>query len=197
MARTNAKEPLVEAARNLFSIKGYDGTSVDEIAEAVGVKGPTIYKYFRNKEDLLKAVIDCAEDEYMRGMEVARDIPDRIHTGEDFKGYVLASLNFTLNNETAKKMRRLTTIEQFRNEALSKQTTRHQLTYLKDLYTSIFQKMMDRSEMIDGDASIYALQFISPITIMIQYMEREPDKKDDAFEMINKHIDVFIDLYFK
>ena len=197
MARTNAKEPLVEAARNLFSIKGYDGTSVDEIAEAVGVKGPTIYKYFRNKEDLLKAVIDCAEDEYMRGMEVARDIPDRIHTGEDFKGYVLASLNFTLNNETAKKMRRLTTIEQFRNEALSKQTTRHQLTYLKDLYTSIFQKMMDRSEMIEGDASIYALQFISPITIMIQYMEREPDKKDDAFEMINKHIDVFIDLYFK
>lgn len=197
MARTNAKEPLVEAARNLFSIKGYDGTSVDEIAEAVGVKGPTIYKYFRNKEELLKAVIDCAEDEYMRGMEVARDIPDRIHTGEDFKGYVLASLNFTLNNETAKKMRRLTTIEQFRNEALSKQTTRHQLTYLKDLYTSIFQKMMDRSEMIEGDASIYALQFISPITIMIQYMEREPDKKDDAFEMINKHIDVFIDLYFK
>jgi Transcriptional regulator len=197
MARTNAKEPLVEAARNLFSIKGYDGTSVDEIAEAVGVKGPTIYKYFRNKEDLLKAVIDCAEDEYMRGMEVARDIPDRIHTGEDFKGYVLASLNFTLNNETAKKMRRLTTIEQFRNEALSKQTTRHQLTYLKDLYTSIFQKMMERGEMIEGDASIYALQFISPITIMIQYMEREPDKKDEAFEMINKHIDVFIDLYFK
>ena len=197
MARTNAKEPLVEAARNLFSIKGYDGTSVDEIAEAAGVKGPTIYKYFRNKEELLKAVIDCAEDEYMRGMEVARDIPDRIHTGEDFKGYVLASLNFTLNNETAKKMRRLTTIEQFRNEALSKQTTRHQLTYLKDLYTSIFQKMMDRGEMIEGDASIYALQFISPITIMIQYMEREPDKKDDAFEMINKHIDVFIDLYFK
>jgi len=197
MARTNAKEPLVEAARNLFSIKGYDGTSVDEIAEAVGVKGPTIYKYFRNKEDLLKAVIDCAEDEYMKGMEVARDIPDRIHTGEDFKGYVLASLNFTLNNETAKKMRRLTTIEQFRNEALSKQTTRHQLTYLKDLYTSIFQKMMDRGEMIEGDASIYALQFISPITIMIQYMEREPDKKEDAFKMIDKHIDVFIDLYFK
>ncbi|MCR5228114.1 MAG: TetR/AcrR family transcriptional regulator [Eubacterium sp.] len=197
MARTNAKEPLVEAARNLFSIKGYDGTSVDEIAEAVGVKGPTIYKYFKNKEDLLKAVIDCAEDEYMRGMEVARDIPDRIHTGEDFKGYVLASLNFTLNNETAKKMRRLTTIEQFRNEALSKQTTRHQLTYLKDLYTYIFQKMMDRGAMIEGDASIYALQFISPITIMIQYMEREPDKKEDAFKMIDKHIDAFIDLYFK
>ena len=63
MARTNAKEPLIRAARDLFSEKGYDGTGVDEIAESIGIKGPTIYKYFKNKEDLLKAVIDCSEDE--------------------------------------------------------------------------------------------------------------------------------------
>ena len=44
MARTNAKEPLIQAARDLFSVKGYDGTSVDEIAESIGIKGPTIYK---------------------------------------------------------------------------------------------------------------------------------------------------------
>ena len=197
MARTNSREALIEAARNLFSIKGYDGTSVDEIAESIGIKGPTIYKYFKNKQGLLNAVIDCAEDEYNKGMQATQDLPNRIHTGEDFKGYVLASLNFTLNNDTAKKMRRLTTIEQYRNEALAKQTTRHQLTYLQDLYSSIFQKMMERKEMIQGDASIYALQFISPITIMIQLMEREPAKKEEAFQMIDKHIDVFIDLYFK
>jgi AcrR family transcriptional regulator len=56
MARTNAKEPLINAARDLFSEKGFDGTGVDEIAESIGIKGPTIYKYFKNKEDLLKAV---------------------------------------------------------------------------------------------------------------------------------------------
>ena len=55
MARTNAKEPLIRAARDLFSVKGYDGTSVDEISESIGIKGPTIYKYFKNKEDLLKS----------------------------------------------------------------------------------------------------------------------------------------------
>ncbi len=195
MARTNAKEPLVEAARELFSLKGYDGTSVDEIAESIGIKGPTIYKYFKNKEELLKAVIDCAEDEYIKGMEATGNLPEYIHTGEDLKGYALKSLHFTLNNETAKKMRRLMTIEQFRNEALAQQTTRHQLTYLRDLYASIFRKMMERKEMIQGDADIIALQFISPITIMIQLMEREPTKKEEAFQTIDKHIDVFIEHY--
>lgn len=195
MARTNSREALIEAARNLFSIKGYDGTSVDEIAESIGIKGPTIYKYFKNKQELLNAVIDCAEDEYIKGMEATGDIPDRIHNGEDLKSYTFASLNFTLNNETAKKMRRLVTIEQFRNETLAKQTTRHQLTYLQDLHTAIFKKMMERGEMIQGDAAIFALEYISPITIMLQLMEREPDRKEEAFQIIEKHIDVFVDRY--
>ena len=44
MPKTNAKEKLIEAAIRLFSVKGYDGTSVDEIAESIGIQGPTIYK---------------------------------------------------------------------------------------------------------------------------------------------------------
>lgn len=43
MRKSNTKERLVDAAMNLFSLKGYDGTGVDEIAESVGIKGPTIY----------------------------------------------------------------------------------------------------------------------------------------------------------
>ena len=49
MARTNAKEPLVEAARNLFSIKGYDGTSVDEIAEAIHLSKYYLERLFKRE----------------------------------------------------------------------------------------------------------------------------------------------------
>ena len=100
MARTNAKEPLIRAARDLFSVKGYDGTSVDEIAESIGIKGPTIYKYFKNKEDLLKAVVDTAEDEYIKGMGISKELPDRIGSGAELKAYSLKSLQFTLKNDT-------------------------------------------------------------------------------------------------
>ena len=195
MARTNAKEPLIKAARDLFSVKGYDGTGVDEIAESIGIKGPTIYKYFKNKEDLLKAVIDTAEDEYIKGMEQAGNLPERINSGEELKTYVLKSLEFTLKNDTAKKMRKLITMEQYRNKTLGKLATWHQLTYLQELYTSIFQKMMERGQMVKGDAEVIALEFISPITIMVQLLDREPRKKKEALQIIEKHIDIFLERY--
>ena len=195
MARTNAKEPLIRAARDLFSVKGYDGTSVDEIAESIGIKGPTIYKYFKNKEDLLKAVVDTAEDEYVRGMGITGELPDMINSGAEFKAYVLKSLQFTLKNDTAKKMRRLITMEQYRNATLAKLTTRHQVTYLQSVYASIFKKMMERGQMMQGDADIIALEFISPITIMVQLIDREPRKKKEALQIIEKHIDVFLERY--
>ena len=195
MARTNAKEPLIKAARDLFSVKGYDGTGVDEIAESIGIKGPTIYKYFKNKEDLLKAVIDTAEDEYIKGMEETGDLPERINSGEELKAYVLKSLEFTLKNDTAKKMRKLVTMEQYRNKTFAKLATWHQLTYLQELYTSIFEKMMERGQMIEGDAAIIALEFISPITIMVQLLDREPRKKKEALQIIEKHIDIFLERY--
>ena len=195
MPRTNAKEPLIRAARDLFSTKGYDGTGVDEIAESIGIKGPTIYKYFKSKEDLLKAVIDQADDEYIRGMEMTKDLPERINSGAELKEHVLKTLHFTTDNDTAIKMRKLVTMEQYRNSMFADLATMHQLTYIQNTYVPVFKRMMERGQMVAGDAEIIALEFISPITIMIQLMDRHPEKKDEAFKTIETHIDVFIDRF--
>ena len=61
--------------------------------------------------------------------------------------------------------------------------------------SSIFQKMMDNGQMIEGDAKIIALEFLSPITIMIQLIDREPRKKKEALQTIEKHIDTFLIRY--
>jgi len=86
-------------------------------------------------------------------------------------------------------------MEQYRNATLSRLTTRHQLTYLQSVYTSIFKKMMEQGQMMQGDADIIALEFISPITIMVQLLDREPRKKKEALLTIEKHIDVFLERY--
>src|SRR5271167_3524137 len=46
---------LLDAALNLFSVKGYDQTTTDEIAESAGVSARTFFRYFPTKESVLFA----------------------------------------------------------------------------------------------------------------------------------------------
>ncbi|MCA0455265.1 MAG: TetR family transcriptional regulator [Chloroflexi bacterium] len=56
--RTNRRDNLVETAGRLFLQHGYDGTSVRQIAEAVGVTEAALYYHFKDgKRGLLEAVI--------------------------------------------------------------------------------------------------------------------------------------------
>ena len=50
-------DAILEAAGYSFIENGYDGTSMDAIAEAGGVSKLTVYSHFKNKESLFKAVI--------------------------------------------------------------------------------------------------------------------------------------------
>ncbi|OIU71403.1 TetR/AcrR family transcriptional regulator [Rossellomorea aquimaris] len=49
---------IKKAALRLFSEKGYEDTSLHEIALAVGIKKPSIYNHFDHKEDIFCAVLD-------------------------------------------------------------------------------------------------------------------------------------------
>lgn len=50
------REALLDTAAAMFAAKGYDGTSIRDIAGAVGMLPGSIYYHFKSKEDLLLAV---------------------------------------------------------------------------------------------------------------------------------------------
>jgi AcrR family transcriptional regulator len=61
--RARTRSALVDAARFVFARKGFEGASLDEIAETAGYTRGAIYKHFRGKEDLLFAVYDELNDQ--------------------------------------------------------------------------------------------------------------------------------------
>jgi AcrR family transcriptional regulator len=56
---------LIEAAGKLFTEKGYEATTMDEIAAAAGFAKGTLYHYFANKADLLQVLREGFEKEVM------------------------------------------------------------------------------------------------------------------------------------
>jgi TetR/AcrR family transcriptional regulator, transcriptional repressor for nem operon len=57
-APSAVRPKVVEAARRLFWERGYDATSLQDVAAAAHVKAGSLYYFFRTKEDLLLAVLD-------------------------------------------------------------------------------------------------------------------------------------------
>lgn len=52
------KNEILDAVDELFSQKGYDGTSTNDILEKVGIARGTLYYHFKSKEDILDALIE-------------------------------------------------------------------------------------------------------------------------------------------
>lgn len=55
-----AKEAILLAAAELFTSKGYAGTSTREIADRVGIRQPSLFYHFSKKEEILRALVDQA-----------------------------------------------------------------------------------------------------------------------------------------
>ncbi|AXI79151.1 TetR/AcrR family transcriptional regulator [Peterkaempfera bronchialis] len=58
MTGKQRREQLLDIGRTLFAERGYDGTSVEEIAAKAGVSKPVVYEHFGGKEGLYAVVVD-------------------------------------------------------------------------------------------------------------------------------------------
>ena len=58
MATLKTRQLLVDVARKLFAMQGFEGITMNDIAEASGKGRRTLYTYFQSKEEVYRAVID-------------------------------------------------------------------------------------------------------------------------------------------
>ncbi len=58
MTGKERREQLLDIGRSLFAEKGFDATSVEEIAAKAGVSKPVVYEHFGGKEGLYAVVVD-------------------------------------------------------------------------------------------------------------------------------------------
>ena len=193
--KTTTKDRILDSALTLFAERGYDGVGVDLIAEKAGLKGPSIYKHFKGKEEILDTLIGNVENYYEInfGSEMH---PGRIPASVDeLIDISLKRIQFTLHDEAIRKTRRILTMEQFRSERIARLATRYNLENIQGMYQKIFQGMMEAGIIRSGDSAMLALSFVAPITLLIQMCDREPEREQEAMESIKLYLNHFAEEY--
>ena len=82
-SRVSNKETVLQVAASLFLTRGYQLTSMDDIVTVSNVSKTNIYYHYKNKEELLIAIVDQLIDRYDRqiSLVLSQDelsIPDRL-----------------------------------------------------------------------------------------------------------------------
>jgi AcrR family transcriptional regulator len=69
------RREIIEAAYEVFSLKGYSATGIADIAERLGMGHGTFYRYFKNKRDILDQVVDYGVERMVQAIELETPEP--------------------------------------------------------------------------------------------------------------------------
>ena len=132
MERGNTKQEILNAALDLFSVQGFEATSISQIANAVGIRKASLYSHFENKQAILVAIVKEVLERYAEHSIFALanwDDPDFTKDKQDMTPdaavqMIQGQLRYILHDPAISRARKMLTIEQFQNADLAKLQTR-------------------------------------------------------------------------
>ncbi len=189
------KEKILDEALRQFSQKGYDGTNIRELTASLGLVKSSMYKHFGSKEDIWNALLDEMIAYYNEHFGSAENLPPVPDSLDGLVSMTMQMVNFTIHDERVVMTRKLLTIEQFRDERARKLATKHFLTGLTEMFTHIFEGMIDRKLLQSDDPKMLAFAYIAPISALIHLCDREPEKEDNTVSQIESFSRHFIKTY--
>ena len=95
MTGQERRQQLLEIGRHLFAERGFEGTSIEEIAAQAGVSKPVVYEHFGGKEGLYAVVVDR---EVERLLTMVTTLLEGEHNEQKFEAAAVALLRYIDEN---------------------------------------------------------------------------------------------------
>ena len=191
----DTKERILAAALEMFSQKGYAGTNIRELTASLGLVKSSMYKHFRSKEEIWNTLLDeliAYYDAHFGSLEHLPPVPDSL---DGLVAMTARMTDFTIHDETIVMTRKMLSIEQFRDERTRDLATKHFLIGLTEMFTKIFEGMMEKGLLRRDDPAMLAFAYAAPISALIHLCDREPEKTKEATRQIEAFSRHFIRTY--
>ena len=189
------KERILYSALNLFAEKGYDGVGVDLIAENAGLKGPSLYRHYKGKEDIFNSMIDLVASHYEEGFSIKNKAEKFPQSMDELIENAMEKIKFTMHDDIIQKVRRILAMEQFRSKRMAEITTRYYLENLQEMYIGVFAELMETGILKKDDPESLALEFVAPVSLLIHTYYRQPEREEEILDKIRKHFEHFAKIY--
>lgn len=202
----STKDNILYQSLTLFSEKGYEGVSMRDIAQAVGIKAASLYNHFKNKEDIFNSIINEAASRYEKAVvkmqvphgNVSQVADEYMHTTQDDFGVIAENIFlYYLKDDFASKYRRMITMEQFRSHLAGNVYQKYFIDAAIDFGTSLFENMINQGAFIDCDPYVMALHFYSPMFLLLSKYDYQPEKEEEALCVLKKLVKQFTSIYEK
>ena len=203
MEKNNTKQAILEAALDLFSIHGYEATSISQIAEAVGIRKASLYSHFSSKQDILDSLNAQLMEQYNRHSiftragwdndDFTKDMQDI--TPEALTQMIVGQIRYILHDPHISKVRKLLIVEQFRNPQLAQLQTKQNYSDVMHYFTGLMHFLIRQKVLAAEDPELMAAQLCLPISVWITLCDREPEREAETVELINRHVRQFFSIY--
>ena len=200
MGRGNTKQEILEASLELFSVQGFEATSISQIASAVGIRKASLYSHFENKQAILDALVKEVLEQYGAHSIFAKTDWDKETdnlpmTPDEAVQMIVGQIRYILHDPYISKARKMLVIEQFQNPELAKLQTKQNYSDVLGYFTGLVKQLIRQGVLAEDDPEIMAAQLCLPISVWINLCDREPDRETEIMEIVSKHIRQFFRCY--
>ena len=198
----NTKQKILNEALTLFSEKGYSSVYVGDIADAVGIKAPSLYKHYKSKQEIFDSCVKVFS-ERMEDIRTGLRLPDIAKAGIDYQTVTTETLieianglfMFYWQDDVAAKFRKMLMIERYHNPELNE--------LFEDLFINgavrheekIFSDLIQAKIIKNENPHIIALRFYTPIFYLLQKYDMHPDMIAEANKELTLMVQEFCNTY--
>lgn len=200
------RERITEEALTLFSCRGYKGTSVKNIADAVGIKDASLYKHFKSKQEIFDSIVELISvhiSDLSKQLGMPRYDADHKETSDYYEGLSLQELTalsrkvflFYLTDPYISRFWKLAHMEQYQNPQIYDMFHCIFMDQAIAYQTQLFHEMMKRGVFYEGDARAAAINFYAPVFLLLNMYAGQKEKAEEALEILDRQIAEFYRIY--
>jgi AcrR family transcriptional regulator len=202
----STRDRIIRHALLLFSRKGYQAVSVQEIAHAVGIRAPSLYNHFDSKRAIFDAIIhDMTEAYRQQAAQIGLGWQSGRQDAQTFAGMDEKQLLTMVNNlfswflhePTISGLRRMLTLSQFEDSESASLLTKLYMDDPLHYQEQLFASMLPAANSASHNSKAMALIFYAPIYFLLLRCDREPEYEAEARGMLADHVRNFCMIWTK